>query len=79
MQIVLTCGRPDGGGDSGGHWRYAVIILGVTSLDGSQVAVAPGSEAARQVQSFHGLGFHLAEHGLTHRLKLAIYFCFTHL
>lgn len=60
--IALTCGRPDGGGDSGGHGGDAVIILGVAGLDGSQVAVTPGSEAARQVQSLHGLGFHLTEH-----------------
>lgn len=77
--IILTCGRPDGGSDSGGHGRDAVIVLGVTSLDGPQVAVAPGSEAAGQVQSLHGLGLHLTEHRLTHRLKLSVYFCFTHL
>lgn len=76
---MVTCGGPDGGGDGGGHGGNAVVILGVASLDGSQVAVAPGSEAAGQVQSVHGLGFHLAEHRLAHRLKLAINFCFTHL
>lgn len=53
--FALTCGGSDGGGDSGSHGRDAVIVLGVASLDGSQVAVAPGSEATRQVQSLHGL------------------------
>lgn len=77
--IPLTCGRPDGGGDGGGHGGDAVVVLGVAGLDGSQVAVTPGSEAAGQVQGVHGLGFHLAEHRLAHRLKLPIYFCFTHL
>lgn len=78
--IDLTCGGPDGGGNSGGsHGGDTVIVLGVARLDGSQVAVAPGSEAARQVQSFHGLRFHLAEHRLTNRFKLAIYLCLTHL
>lgn len=77
--IVLTCGGPDSGGDSGGHGGDAVIVLGVASLDGSQVAVTPGSEAAGEVQSLHGLGLHLTEHRLAHGLKLAIYFCFTHL
>lgn len=65
-QISLTCGSPDGGGDSGGHGGDAIIVLGVASLDGSQVAVTPGSEAAGQVQSLHGLGFHLTEHRLAH-------------
>lgn len=78
-QIALTCGSPDGGGNSGGHGGDAVIVLGVAGLDGSQVAVTPGSEAAGQVQSLHGLGFHLTEHRLAHRFKLTIYFCFTHL
>lgn len=77
--IVLTCGGSDGGGDGGGHGGDAVIILGVASLDGSQVAVAPSSKAAGEVQSLHGLGFHFTEHRLAHRFKLAIYFCFTHL
>jgi len=78
-QNALTCGRPDGGGDSGRHWGDAVIVLGVAGLDGSQVAVTPGSEAAGQVQGLHGLGFDLTEHRLAHWLKLTIYFCFTHL
>lgn len=77
--IALTCGRPDGRGDSGGHGGDAVIVLGVAGLDGSQVAVTPGSEATGQVQGLHGLGFHLTEHRLTHWFKLAIHFCFTHL
>ncbi len=76
---ALTSGRPDCGGDSGGHWRDEVIVLGVASLDGSQVAVTPGSEAAGQIQGLHGLRFNLTEHRLAHGFKLAIYFCFTHL
>ena len=76
---MLTCGGSDGGGDSGGHGGDAVIVLGVAGLDGSQVAVTAGAEAAGEVQGLHGLGFHLTEHRLTHRLKLAVYFCFTHL
>lgn len=55
LLIALTCGRPDGGGNSGGHGGDAVIVLGVASLDGSQVAVTPCAEAARQVQGLHGL------------------------
>lgn len=77
--IVLTCGGPDGGGDSGGYGGDAVIVLGVAGLDGSQVAMTPGTEAAGKVQSLHGLGFHLTEDRLAHRLKLPIDFCFTHL
>ena len=70
----LTCSGPDGGCDSGGgHGRYAVVVLGVPSLDGPQVAVASGPKAARQVQGFHSLGLHLAEHRLTHRFKLTIH------
>lgn len=76
---ALTCGCPDGGGDGGAHGGDAVIVLGVTGLDGSQVTVTAGSEAAGQVQSLHGLRFHLAEHRLAHRFKLAIHFRFTHL
>lgn len=60
--VALTCGRPDGGGNSGGHGWDALIVLGVASLDGTQIAVTPGPEAAGQVQSLHGLGFHLTEH-----------------
>lgn len=74
-----TCGRPDGRSDGGSHGGDTVIVLGVAGLDGSQIAVAPGSEAARQVQSLHGLGLYLAEHRLTDGLKLAVDFCFTHL
>lgn len=78
--VALTCGGPDGGGDSGrGHGGDTVIVLGVASLDGPQVAVASGSETAGQVQSLHGLWFYLAEHRLAHWLKLAIYLCLTHL
>lgn len=64
--FALTCGRPDGGGDSRGHGGDAVIVLRVAGLDGSQVAVTPGSEAAGQIQGLHGLGFHLTEHRLAH-------------
>ena len=77
---VLTCGGPDGGGDGGGtHGGDAVVVLGVARLNGPQVAVAPGAEAARQVQGLHGLGLHLAEHRLTHRLKLPIDLRLAHL
>ena len=74
-----TCGGSDGGGDSRGHGGDAVIVLGEAGLDGSQVAVTAGAEVAGEVQGLHCLGFHLTEHRLAHRLKLAIYFCFTHL
>lgn len=77
--MFLTCGGPYGGGNSGGQGWDAVVVLGVTSLNGSQVAVTPGSEAAGQVQGIHGLRFHLTEHRLAHGLKLAINFCFAHL
>lgn len=77
--LVLTCGGADGGRDGGGHGWDAVIVLRVAGLDGSQVAVTAGSEAAGQVQGLHGLRLHLAEHRLAHRLKLAVYFCFAHL
>ena len=78
--LVLTCGGPDGGGDGGGaHGGDAVVVLGVAGLDGPQVAVAPGPEAARQVQGLHGLGLHLAEHRLTHRLKLPVDLRLAHL
>lgn len=77
--IVPTCSGPDGGSDSGGHGGNAVVILGVAGLDSSKVAVTPSSEAAGQVQSLHSLGLDLTEHRLTHRLKLPVYFCFTHL
>lgn len=64
--VGLTCGGPDGGGDSGGgHGGDAVIILGVASLDGPQVAMTPCPETAGQVQSLHSLRFHLTEHRLT--------------
>ena len=77
---VLTCGGPDGGGDSGGaHWGDAVVILGVARLNGPQVTVAPGAEAARQVQGLHGLRLHLAEHRLAHRLELTVDLCLAHL
>lgn len=77
--IILTCGGPYGGGNSGAHGWDAVIVLGVAGLNGSQVAVTPGSEATGQVQGVHGLGLHLTEHRLAHGLKLAVNFCFAHL
>lgn len=77
--MALTCGGPYGGGHSGGHGRDAVIVLGVAGLNGSQVAMTPGSEATGQVQGIHGLRFHLTEHRLAHRLKLAVNFCFANL
>lgn len=77
--IALTCGGPYGGGNGGGHGWDAVIVLGVARLNGSQVAVTPGSEATGQVQSIHGLGFHLTEHRLAYGLKLPVNFCFANL
>lgn len=63
----LTCGGSDGGGQAGGSQHGdTLVILGVASLDGSQVAVTPGAEAAGQVQGIHGLRLHLAKDGLTH-------------
>lgn len=54
-ECTLTCGGPYGGGHSGGHGWDAVIVLGVAGLNGSQVAMTPGSEATGQVQCVHGL------------------------
>lgn len=53
--ITLTCGGPYGGGNSGGHRWDAFVVLGVAGLNGSQVAMTPGSEATGQVQGIHGL------------------------
>lgn len=50
----------------------AVVVLGAASLDGAHVAVAASPEHSGKIQRLHGLGLHLPEHGLTHRLKLAV-------
>lgn len=61
-RIRLTCCGPDGGRDGGGgHGGHTLIVLGVASLDGTQIAVASCAEAAWQVQRLHGLRLDLAE------------------
>ena len=50
----------------------AVVVLGAAGLDGADVAVAAGAEHTWKIQSLHGLGLHLPEHGLTHRLELTV-------
>lgn len=50
----------------------AVVVLGASSLDGANVAVAASPEHAGKIQGLHGLGLHLPEHGLAHGLELTV-------
>lgn len=76
----LTCGGPDGGGNCGWcHGGDTLVVLRESRLDGSQITVAACPEAARQVQSIHGLRLHLAEYRFTHWFKLPVHLCLTHL
>lgn len=65
-----TLDAPLGAGH--GEDREAVVVLGTAGLDGADVAVASSAEHTWKVQSLDGLRLHLAEHGLTHRLKLTV-------
>lgn len=76
----FTCSGSESWSDSGGcHWRQAVVILGITSLNSAEVTVASSAERTRQVQGLHGLGFYFTKNGLTNWLKLAIDLSLTHL
>ena len=76
----FTCRGADGGRDGRGcHGGHAVVVLGVAGLDGTQVAVAPCAEAARQIQGLHGLRLHLAEDRLAHGFKLPVDLRLAHL
>lgn len=77
---LLTCGWPDSWGDVGRcHRRYTFIILGIACLNGTQVTVASCSETSREVKGIHCLSFNFTKHWFTHRFKLPINLCFTHL
>lgn len=77
---LLTCGWPDGWGDVGRcQRRYTFIILGIACLNGTQVTVASCSETSREVKGIHCLSFNFTKHWFTHRFKLSINLCFTHL
>lgn len=76
----FTCCGSESWSDSGGcHWRQAVVILGITSLNCTEVTVASSAERTRQVQGLHGLGFYFTKNGLANWLKLAIDLSLTHL
>lgn len=77
---LLTCGWPDGWGDVGRcQRRNTFIILGIACLNGTQVTVASCSETSREVKGIHCLSFNFTKHWFTHRFKLPINLCFTHL
>lgn len=76
----FTCCGSESWSDSGGcHWRQAVVILGITSLNCTEVTVASSAERTRQVQGLHGLWFYFTKNGLANWLKLAIDLSLTHL
>lgn len=78
--VCFTCCGSESWSDSGGcHWRQAVVILGITSLNCTEVTVASSAERARQVQGLHGLGFYFTKNGLANWFKLAIDLSLTHL
>jgi len=77
---LLTCGWPDSWGDVGRcQRRDTFIILGIACLNGTQVTVASCSETSREVKGIHSLSFNFTKHWFTHRFKLPINLCFTHL
>lgn len=76
----FTCCGPDSWGGVGGrHHGNTFVVLGVTSLDGSEVTVAARPEASGKVQGVHGLGFDFTEDRFTHRLELPVHLCLAHL